>query len=331
VKAALRAFSKMFATNHYRRYRARLGMLKAWAEHDVSLYRAFMEATTSVGICPKAKRVLDIGCGANAPMTLMLHSAGVEVTGIDESIGHRWGLGFRLSRYYRQLRAAGFLRTCRKAAGELVYDRHYYRCLVEALGFAVTEEAIDIREMRAENLEFEDGTFDLVYSNATWEHLQDVRKANQELARVLRPGGMAYIEIHLFPSLSGGHDLPWIVPGRIELGGVVPWAHLRDPAWREPVYLNRLRERDYRRLFEETPQLDILDWRTEFTEGEGLVTSQLLAELPGYTCEELTKRSVVIVLRRRESQCTGGPSRRMSMEWENRVTVRYEDVPCAES
>ena len=43
-------------------------------------------------------------------------------------------------------------------------------------------------------------------------HISDVPAANQTLARSLKPGGIAYIEVDLFSSLSGGHDLPWIVP-----------------------------------------------------------------------------------------------------------------------
>ena len=158
---------------------------------------------------------------------------------------------------------------------------------------------MDLREMKADNLQFEDNSFDIIHSNATWEHLAHVEAANREVARVLRPGGLAYVEIHLFPSLSGGHDLPWIVPGKTGLGGIRSWSHLRDPSWRAPVYLNRLRERDYHRLFEQVPTLEIIDWKTEFTEGDELITDDLLRELPHYTREELTKRSIIVLLRRR--------------------------------
>ena len=125
----------------------------------------------------------------------------------------------------------------------------------------------------------------------------NVDSANRELARP-RPGGIGFIEIHLFPSLSGGHDLPWIVPGRIDLGGKLPWGHLRDKSWKAPVFLNRLREADYRRSFESTPGLEILAWNTEFTEGAELINEQVLAELRDYTHEELTKRSIIVIVRR---------------------------------
>jgi hypothetical protein len=114
----------------------------------------------------------------------------------------------------------------------------------------------------------------------------------------LKPRGIAYIEIHLFPSLSGGHDLPWIVPGRTELGDVKPWRHLRDPNWQAPVFLNRLRERDYRSAFEETPGFEIVDWQTEYTEGLDYVTPDVLRDLPDYGAEELTKRSIIVIARK---------------------------------
>jgi hypothetical protein len=63
--------------------------------------------------------------------------------------------------------------------------------------------------------------------------------------------------------------------------------------------LNRLRERDYRRLFEETSALEVVEWRTEFVEGQELVTPDVLAALPGYTADELTRRSIVVVVRKK--------------------------------
>jgi hypothetical protein len=68
---------------------------------------------TSLGIHSPGKRVLDVGCGANAPMTLMLHASGALVMGIDECVGYRWGLGFRPSRYAGYVREMGGRRAIR--------------------------------------------------------------------------------------------------------------------------------------------------------------------------------------------------------------------------
>ena len=273
-------------------------MLRAWAEHDAETFRAFTETARANRVDPFRARVLDVGCGSNAPMSVQLHSAGATVTGIDAYIGHRWGLGLKPSRYTEYLHEAGPLKTLRKLAGEIVYDRHYYSTLGQKSGLRLTEKDLDLREGDVHSVPIPDGSVDLVHSNATWEHVSDVAAANQQVARVLKSGGLAYIEIHLFPSLSGGHDLPWIVPGKTELGDVIPWQHLRNPAWQAPVFLNRLRERDYERLFKSTRDLEIVEWRTEYTEGHHLLTDEIRASLPGYSDEELTKRSIIVVARR---------------------------------
>ena len=77
-----------------------------------------------------------------------------------------------------------------------------------------------------------------------------------------------------------------------------PCQHLRSATWQAPVYLNRLRERDYRRAFEETPGLEIVEWRTEFTEGETYLSDEIRAALPQFKDEELTKRSIIVVVRK---------------------------------
>jgi SAM-dependent methyltransferase len=281
-----------------RAHRGRQAMLRAWAEHDADTFRALADTAHRFGFALRNIDVLDLGCGANAPMSVMLHAAGARVTGVDTYIGHRWGLGFKPARYLHYVREAGVLRTARKVAGECVYDRIYFSSLAASVGLNLTERGLNLRAMDIKGLDFPAASFDLVHSNATWEHLPDVQQANKEVVRVLRPGGFACIEVHLFASLSGGHDLPWIVPGRIDLGNRVPWRHLRDPSWQAPVYLNRLRESDYLESFRQTPGLELVDWLTEFTEGHELLTEQVMKELSDYGVNELTKRSVIAILKK---------------------------------
>jgi SAM-dependent methyltransferase len=280
-------------------FSARREQLRAWANHDALIFRNFKETAERVTGKPLPDlRVLDLGCGSNAPMTLMLHASGCRVTGADHAIGHRWGLGFRPSRYAAYWREAGLGRTLRKLAGEVAFDSVYYRTLSNATGLRLTESGLDLYSMDVQNPTLPAGEFDVIHSNATWEHVKDVRAANRTVASALRPGGIAYIEIHLFPSLSGGHDLPWITPGRTVLGDVKPWQHLRDRQWQAPVFLNRLREREYRHAFEQTEGLAILEWRTEFTEGEQFLTPEIRAELKDYSAEELTRRSIIVVVQK---------------------------------
>lgn len=275
-------------------------MLRASAEHDAETFRSFIGTVKSVlPKPPSTLRVLDLGCGWTAPMTLMLHASGYQVTGADAEVGIRWGLGFRADRYRNYFKKAGLAKTLRKAAGEMAFDRVYYSHLAKVTGLRLTERGLDVRAMDIHRLSLAPESYDVVHSNATWEHLGDVAVANRMVGRALAPGGIAYIEVHLFPSLSGGHDLPWIVPGQTIMGNVKPWQHLRDARWKAPVFLNRLRERDYRRLFDQSEELEVLDWRTEFTEGQELLTPEIRQELKDYSEEELTKRSIIIVARRR--------------------------------
>ena len=274
-------------------------MVRAWAAHDAEIFKSFVETVTRLtGRAMRDLRVLDLGCGSNAPMTVLLHAAGTHVTGVDTTVGFRWGLGVKPSRHFENLKQAGLIKTARKVAGEVVYDRLYWQQLAALTGLKLSDAGLDLQAMDIQQPNLPPNSFDVVHSNATWEHVADVPAANRTLAAALKPNGVAYIEIHLFPSLSGGHDLPWIVPGKTVLGEVRPWQHLRDPAWRAPVFLNRLRERDYRRHFEDVPGLVIEEWRLEFSEGHELLTPEIQQALADYSPEELTRRSIIAVLRK---------------------------------
>ncbi len=56
-----------------------------------------------------------------------------------------------------------------------------------------------------ENIPFEDGCFDLVYSTNVLEHTQDPGKVLQEAIRVLKPGGFAQIVFPNYRSFYDGH------------------------------------------------------------------------------------------------------------------------------
>jgi SAM-dependent methyltransferase len=281
--------------------RERWAMIDAWADHDMACYQAFRSAAERVTQRPISRlRVLDLGCGSNAPMTVLLHAAGCRVTGVDTTLAPRWGLGFRPSRYGEFWRRAGVLATFRKMAGEMVFDRRYFARLRERTQLPLADRGLDLRIHDVERLDtLGCGVFDVIHSNATWEHVQDVPRATRALATALASDGLAYIEIHLFPSVSGGHDLPWIVPGKLILNGHEPWRHLTDPAWVPPVPLNRFREADYRAAFEAVPELEIVDWSIEFTEGHELLTAERRVQLADYSERDLTTRSIIVQARRR--------------------------------
>ena len=48
---------------------------------------------------------------------------------------------------------------------------------------------MDFIQGNAENLNFPDNEFDLVFSNSVLEHVKNPKKALQEMYRVIKPGG----------------------------------------------------------------------------------------------------------------------------------------------
>jgi SAM-dependent methyltransferase len=75
--------------------------------------------------------------------------------------------------------------------------------------------------MDAKQLEFEDGSFDAVFSLSSIEHFgswADIRRSAEEIGRVLRPGGAGFIVTECF--LGGSLLSPRAVQ---ELGSKVAW------------------------------------------------------------------------------------------------------------
>lgn len=84
------------------------------------------------------------------------------------------------------------------------------------------ESHLDVRHMDAKQLEFEDGSFDAVFSLSSIEHFgswADIRRSAEEMGRVLRPGGVAFVATECFLGRS------LLSPRPVqELAGKVAWA-----------------------------------------------------------------------------------------------------------
>lgn len=150
--------------------------------------------------------------------------------------------------YLTMFRANGSIRTLktmgRKAMG---YDRALRR-EVGRQGLTV-DDAPAIVAMDAAAMTFPDDTFDCVFSHSCFEHVSEPGDTIRHVTRVLRPGGLAYVDVHLYTSDSGCHDVR-IFGGRRE--SIPPWSHLR-PQYRHLVqpnsYLNEIRLAQWRDLF----------------------------------------------------------------------------------
>ena len=65
-------------------------------------------------------------------------------------------------------------------------------------------------KLDVQNMQLEDNTFDVVFCNHVLEHVPDDLKAMKEIYRVLKPGGMAIMQVPLNPSMAKTHEDPTI-------------------------------------------------------------------------------------------------------------------------
>lgn len=191
----------------------------------------------------KSLRILEIGPGQKFRQ-MSVYSRFNDVTGIDlDELAQTYSIGT----YWRMLRANGPIRVIKTLGRRtLGIDGAFERELTRQLG-SPRPKTLDLRRMDVAKLEFEPATFDLVYSFSVFEHIpaEAIAKGLGEIVRVLRPGGVVYISLHLFTSDDGCHDPAVFANRRAHLP---LWSHLRPkyaPLVKPNSYLNRLRLADW--------------------------------------------------------------------------------------
>lgn len=120
------------------------------------LYKRKHLAIIEMPTCLKGKKVLEIGCG-NGAHSLYFKSIGADLTSIDISCD----------------RVVATKNLC-----ELINGIHA------------------TKQMDAESLEFENDTFDIIYSNGVLHHTPDTVKAISECYRVLKKNGQFVIMLY---------------------------------------------------------------------------------------------------------------------------------------
>jgi SAM-dependent methyltransferase len=243
------------------------------------------------------KRILEIGPGQFlAQMAyLSIHNS---VIGVDRDLIVQ---GIRPLDYLKMLHVNGFRRTLKTVGRKLLgIDRRYASELMKQLGFRQkprpTVLQMDVREIK-----FPGNSFDFVYCRSVLHHVLDPATALNQIAKVLRPGGVAYISVHLYTSPTGCLD-PRVYTHRSNDLNV--WPHLRpqllhtvSPA---NVYLNKLRLSEWQKLFaEKMPGAQcILNRGDDPTLELSARTLQSQGELLDYSLDDLLTFEVVALWRK---------------------------------
>lgn len=112
----------------------------------------------------------------------------------------------------------------------------------EALRFARRRPGLTLLRGSVDRLPFRDRSFDLVLSNDVLCHLfvRDDVRAVREFARVLRPGGMLYLQLPAFDRLRSRHDAAVFTRHRYTADEVRRLLRAADLRLRRVTYANAL-------------------------------------------------------------------------------------------
>lgn len=278
-----------------RRLLARTGDMDAHAAAITAEVRDAERMLGEIGVDIAGTRILDVGCGQICKHAEVF-ARSANVVGIDYEVVAR---GFDPAGYVRMLGRHGPFRTAKTLGRKLAgVDRRYRASLTRHIGPRTHD--LTVRTMDAGNLQFDDASFDIVFSSDTFEHLPDPAAAAREIARVVKPGGAAFVRTHLYTSDSGHHDLRC---SKHAEHTIALWAHLRPEHTSEVeanAWVNKLSLADWRALFaEHMPGCEMrlgCDKRTGLA--ERLAELRAAGELVDYTDDELLTVDVITLWRK---------------------------------
>ena len=241
-------------------------------------------------------QLLDVGCGQLLGNAYIL---GVEneVVGIDMALPFRFPF---VADFVDSLLHCGAKRAAQTAVRQMLgMDRRFRYALRRQLGLQALPE-IKTQRMNAERLGFRDGQFDGAYSFSVMQCVADPLVAVQQLHRILKPGGVAYVQLHLYTSLGGSdHPLLWIEPEKYPA-----WAHLREstPYYRKHgLPVNEWRLAQYKDIFESVfDDVHYVYYEAERQQARDFLTPSIRAELHEYSEEELLTTTFTILARKQK-------------------------------
>jgi SAM-dependent methyltransferase len=257
--------------------------------------RARDQVREAFGVEWRNKTLLDVGAGQQLRQSLAMGFQN-RVTAIDLELPLQgWIIPDLLVTAWRN----GAKRAIKTLARQmLMVDRNFRRELLAQSGQSHLPR-LDVSRMDATRLDFPDNSFDGAFSFSVFQHIDRPDRAAAEMQRVVAPGGVAYVELHLYSSLRGS-DHPLL---RTAPRSVPPWAHLRksSPLYRKHgLYVNMLRLAEWKSLFEKVfGDVKYFSLPGEQNEMVPLLSADVRSELSDFTEEELLTSTVIAVGRKR--------------------------------
>jgi SAM-dependent methyltransferase len=238
--------------------------------------------------------VLEIGCGQR-PMNLVLWSRNNRAVGIDSEVIMR---SLSLISGWEALRANGAIRVAKSIGRKLLQlDKQFANAFKKAAGIDEIPD-VDVRLMDASSMLFPDGSYDIVFSRAVFEHIANPLAVTREVRRVLRRNGTFYCLLHLYTSDSGCHDARIFSNSRRRPPS---WSHLRDKykaLVQENTFLNRWSLQQWREMFiAEMPGCRVVAMCDDASaqRRSELDTLRAAGELSSYSDEELLSPTVKVI------------------------------------
>jgi SAM-dependent methyltransferase len=244
------------------------------------------------------QRLLDVGPGQQMPylsyFAVQNDAVGVDLDLVAEQLTPR--------AYVAMFQQNGAVRVAKTLGRRALGLHKRYRAeLAKQIGVAELG-GYSLVQADGSRLGFRAGGFDVMFSNSVFEHLEHPEMVMRDTARVLRPGGVAYVSVYTWTSEAGCHD-PRIFAGRRE--GLPLWSHLRERyahLVRPNAYLNRWRIDEWRACFErEWPGVEIDVHLNEELRPE-LDRLRGSGELGAYRDEELLVTDLVAIWRKPDAR-----------------------------